>query len=78
MEVSSLGSGHKVEAFNYVFGDEREEEKIKINGEESRKKEKDAEIQICTAIKELRSKDDGKRDNSIILQHVHDFYTKRK
>ena len=46
--------------------------------DESRKKEKDAEIQICTAIKELRSKDDGKRDNSIILQHVHDFYTKRK
>ena len=46
--------------------------------DESRKKEKDAEIQICTAIKELRAKDDGKRDNSIILQHVHDFYTKRK
>ena len=46
--------------------------------DESRKKEKDAEIQICTAIKELRAKDDGKRDNSIVLQHVHDFYTKRK
>lgn len=29
---------------------------------------------ICSAIHELRAKDDGKRNNSVILQHVHDFY----
>lgn len=37
-------------------------------------KEKDAEQKICSAIHELRAKDDGKRNNSVILQHVHDFY----
>ena len=43
---------------------------------ESFAKEKDAEEQICAAIHDLRAKDDGKRDNSILLQHVHDFYAK--
>lgn len=43
---------------------------------ESFAKEKDAEKRICAAITELRARDSGKRDNSIILQHVHDFYSK--
>lgn len=37
-------------------------------------KEAKAEKQICEVIKQLREADSGKRDNSVMLAHVHDFY----
>ena len=39
-------------------------------------KEAQAEKQICDVIRQLRAADDGKRDNSVLLAHVHDFYAK--
>ena len=37
---------------------------------------KDAEKRICDSIRTLRSEDPGKRDNSLIMDHIIEFYTK--
>jgi len=44
--------------------------------ENFRQKEAEAEKQICDVIKKLRESDPDKRDNSVLLSHVHDFYAR--
>lgn len=44
--------------------------------ERFQQKESNAEEQICQIIHQLREADSGKRDNSVILSHVHDFYAR--
>ena len=42
--------------------------------ESFRRKAADAGTRIAQVLRELRAADPGKRDNALLLAHVHDFY----
>ncbi len=45
------------------------------SAEDSEKKLKGAEERICSSIRKLRSADSGKRDNSLVMNKIYEFYT---